>query len=446
MRAAILLVLSGCFLLGERDPLVRGRVAIKEQRFADANRELASVPTTHPRYQEAQFLLGTLALVSGTEQAALAQIVAARALAPDRFDEEHEWRKILAALSGKRATRWTIKVTETPRSIATADGTSFVVSQRGMVTAVAADHHVLWEHDLGARGGSARTTVAVAGGRVFAIEHAHSRAKLVALDAQTGEPAWSHEIGRAEPEQNPLVAAGAVYVGLGVDGQHGQWQAFRVDGGAPLWTAPLDHPPGAAVIAGGKLCGIVRASITCVEAASGAAAWHYDGFEHAPNGMAIVAGAGSRLYATSNGTLYGFDVSRPGLGWKVRIAPATISAPVIDADGSLVVETSDAIAAYDADTGTKRWIVHHDPVNPPALDGRPLVRLAGLWVGWTNDRVFAIDDHHALVFDALVGGSVAAPPIASTSGELVVGIAGQQTGVVGLVVEPWGRPGAEASR
>src|SRR5262249_49221943 len=150
-------------------------------------------------------------------------------------------------------------------SIATADAVGFVVSNRGMLSAFGADHRVLWEHDLGARSGSARATVAIAGGRVFAVEHAHSRAKLLALDVQTGEAAWTHDLGRAEPEQNPLIAANAVYVGAAADGQRGQWHAFRVDSGAPLWTAPLDHPPGAATIAGGKLCAIAGTSIACVE-------------------------------------------------------------------------------------------------------------------------------------------------------------------------------------
>jgi len=446
MKALVLLiVLTGCFLFGERDPLVRGRTALKEQRFADADRELKSVPSTHPGFQEAQFLLGALVLVGGPEQAALVQFVAARALAPDRFDEHGDWSKALAALSGKLATRWTVKVAQTPSSIASTDSAQFVISNRGMLTAFEPKRGVIWEHALGTRGGSARATVAISGGRVLAVEQDHSRARLVALDTQTGEPAWSADLGPADPEQNPTVAAGVVYVG-GRDGQRGKWQAFRTDSGTPLWTAALDHPPGASTIAGGKLCALVATSVACVDLASGAPAWHYDGLDRAPSGMAIVAGAGTRLYVTSNGTLYAFQIGQPGLAWKVRVDPATVSGPALSSDGTLVIETADAIVAYDAETAAKRWIAHHDRVNPPALAGKPLVRLNGLWVGWTNDRVFAIDDSHALVFDAAVGGSIAAPPIASAANELVIGVAGQHEAVIGLAVEPWGRPATAATR
>src|SRR5262249_1273188 len=188
--------------------------ALREKRFSDADRELKSVPPTHPGFQEAQFLLGTLVLVSGPEPAALAQIVAARALAPDAFDEQHEWHKVLTALSGKVATRWTMKVAETPSSITTADSIGFVVSSRGMLTAFDDKHRVIWEHALGVRGGSARATIAIAGGRVLAVEHdSHVRAKLLALDMRTGEPAWSHDLGHAAEEQVGDVAFGR---GVGV--------------------------------------------------------------------------------------------------------------------------------------------------------------------------------------------------------------------------------------
>src|SRR5262249_4064953 len=105
----------------------------------------------------------------------------------------------------------------------------------------------------------------------------------------------------------------------------------------------------------------------------------------------------------------------------------------------------DAIEAFDAETGAKRWIAHHDRVSPNALGRKPLLRLAGLWVGWTNDRVFAIDDSHALVFDATLG-SIAAVAVGAAPTGLVVGVRGVGDSVVGLALEPWGRPATAASK
>jgi outer membrane protein assembly factor BamB len=430
---ACVLALSACIPF-EHDPLIRARTAIREQRFSDAQRELESIPPTKPQFQTAQVLLGTLLLATGQERAALVKIIAARALAPDRFDEDAQFRKVLAALTGQLGTQWTVKTAQPPSALVMTETVRLAISTRGLLTAFDPKRGVMWEHALGARTGAA-----IAGNLVIVVEQDHARAKLIALDARTGEPSWSRDLGRATSNQNPIIAADSVYVGAAADGQRGTWQAFRVDSGAPLWTAKLDHPPEVSATVDGKLCGIVASSVACVDLRSGATVWHYDGMDHAPSGMAIIAGAGARLYVTSNGTLYGFEIGKPGLAWKLRLDSATTSAPVLSDDGSLVIETADAIVAVDAETGARRWIAHHDPVNPPALAGKPLLRFAGLWVGWSNDGVFAIDDNHKLVFQATVG-SVAAPPIMGGANELVIGIGGQHEGVIGLAVEPWGRP------
>jgi hypothetical protein len=113
----------------------------------------------------------------------------------------------------------------------------------GALSCIAADGHgdithsgCVWQyHDIG----RSLSTVAVAGGLVFAAEHA---GKIHCLDAETGRVYWVHNTGD-EIWSSTLVADGKLYIGtrrglvvLAADRQERALANIRL--GSPVWSAP----------------------------------------------------------------------------------------------------------------------------------------------------------------------------------------------------------------
>ncbi|HEY1379607.1 MAG TPA: PQQ-binding-like beta-propeller repeat protein [Gemmataceae bacterium] len=179
-------------------------------------------------------------------------------------------------------------------SVAVVGGRLFTQEQRGDAEAVvcydAATGREVWAHTESGRfeepvsGAGPRATPAVAGGRVFALTAA---GKLVALNGATGESVWSRDAAAdaaaSRPQwafcSSPLVVGNLVVVLMGGDAGKGL-AAYRMDTGAPAWTADVGvgsytSPQPAALAGVPQILTLTDRGVSAVDPATGAVLWSH---------------------------------------------------------------------------------------------------------------------------------------------------------------------------
>lgn len=132
---------------------------------------------------------------------------------------------------------WETDNVEFQTAPAIADGTAYIVEQKGWVYAIDLDSGaVAWASDP-SDGNGGHSSAVVADGTVYFATFGNNSPDqaLYALDASSGELQWSYEIGPpdgvSEVEATPTVAHGAVVIG----GQQGVLSAVEPDG-TERWT------------------------------------------------------------------------------------------------------------------------------------------------------------------------------------------------------------------
>ena len=174
----------------------------------------------------------------------------------------------------------------------------------------------LWQTSLGQRLPHPRCYPVIAAGRLCLPTEGGA---VVALDADTGQPAWVYN----------LPASTAAYA-LASDGE-------RVFIG-PYDTAAVPR---------------AAAALVALDAASGAEAWRFDGGSHS---YAAPTVAGGTLYtALASGQVVALDAATGALRWAKPHPDWGPSAPAV-ADGLVLVGgRGETLAAYDAASGRERW-------------------------------------------------------------------------------------------
>jgi polyvinyl alcohol dehydrogenase (cytochrome) len=231
--------------------------------------------------------------------------------------------------------------------------------------------HLRWAFALP---GGASSPPALAGGRVFVPSMG---GVVFSLDARTGCTQWASDVGA--PVRTPITIgkAGSTLAAFFGDNK-GRVHAVAAETGKELWTAQVDGHPmtrltGAPVPFEGRLyvpvssfeeapdptyrCCTFRGSLVALDAATGAVIWKRftldqpaqplaDGHKLGPSGVAIwhapTVDVKRRMVYVATGNLY--------------------TDPAVD--------TSNAVIAFDLDTGARRWvrqILAHD------------VNVAGCW-------------------------------------------------------------------
>ncbi len=129
-------------------------------------------------------------------------------------------------------------------------------------------------------------------------------------------------------------------------------------------------------------------TVVRLEAASGRQLWRINA------DMPLTAGVGSDgatvVVAAQKGTLLAYD-AQGRLRWKAQTSSEVLSAPAVG-QGLVVVRSIDnRIAAYDAESGTRRWIVQRT-VPPLTLRTAPGIAIAGetAFVGLPGGRLLAL--------------------------------------------------------
>jgi len=129
-------------------------------------------------------------------------------------------------------------------------------------------------------------------------------------------------------------------------------------------------------------------TVTRIDAGSGRPAWRINA------GAPLTAGVGSDgntvAVATEKGVLLAFDGDGK-LRWKAQASSEILSAPAVGQGIVIVRSVDNRIAAYDAETGTRRWTVQRS--SPPlTLRSAPGIAIGGTsaYVALPGGRLLAL--------------------------------------------------------
>jgi len=213
---------------------------------------------------------------------------------------------------------------------------------------------------------------AVADGRVyFGGEEA-----LYALDAATGEVAWTRDVP-THPESSPAVVDGVVYYGAPVladdeSAPPARVLALHAASGETLWRAPIDDTS-------------LRTSPAVADGTVYVAA----------SSMRVCYGAGGETpncSGVTRGQLYALDAATGERRWTAPIHTDTRSSPAV-ADGVVYVGCSNGISAVTTD-GENAWRVDfgNDREDPPYVKSSPAVADGRVFIGASDGHLRAIGD------------------------------------------------------
>jgi outer membrane protein assembly factor BamB len=419
---------TGCFLLPPKDHFALGMQATQARNYPEAQKEFNQVPPNNYRFQEAQFQLGAVLYALHNADGALQQMVKARALNPELFEKEVAMVKGLGLVHAELTRRWNVKTDGTIEDVQAAGDVLFTVTQDGTLSAHRHDQ-LLWENPLGPRGAYGRAIPVVDGDLVYVVKNKRP-AQLLALKLETGETAWTHDLGTAYEFANVAVDRQAVYVG---DGAHSKFHLVALDkhSGRELWSTPTAGIPGAIVAGEGRVCAHTKDNhILCVSADGQNKLIDYPlaGQVHQTQ-LVMTADA---LFVSLNDSVYALKFASAPLMWKQTLQEGELSAAgLVDEGRKLVVQTRSALHAYDAKTGSPLWLVS-SPREDGAWNraGKIPADLGGTIVGWGKSFAFGVTPDGHLVWQLAVDGSLSAAPISVGDGTLVLAVHGQKQELV----------------
>ena len=300
-------------------------------------------------------------------------------------------------------------------------GVVYVGSNDNHVYALDAETGVLlWSHDTG---GWAQYSPTVSGGRVYLGAVADEAHGIHALDAVSGDTLWVAEIPYPlNPEFAPTVADDKVYA----PGEFGEFHALDASTGEPAWSftagirfqSPpavsegvvhltavntayaLDESTGTliwsygterlpardvpAVVADGVHYFSPDQYLYALDAATGEVIWSYEA-DKLINSTPVAAG-GIAYVSSESGRFYALDAATGGLLWSRETADWSLASPAV-VDGVLYAESSDGhLRALNAATGEELWRFQKG-----YFDGVPSYTVAGgvVYVGALDGGLYA---------------------------------------------------------
>ncbi len=229
---------------------------------------------------------------------------------------------------------------------------------------------------------------------------------LYAVDADTGQAAWTFTEPAGQVIGSPTVVDGTVYVGTGVaeTDTPGALYAIDADTGDKEWeftvtdrvfTSSPTVVDGTIYLGGteaneSQSLGEGNGELYAVDAATGQKQWEYTDTRGAvissPNVDDGTVYVGSFNATAQNGTLHAVDAGTGQQEW-VYSGPNSFvfSSPTVH-DGTVYV-ASDGVYAVDAATGAEEWSF----VDVSFIDSSPTVANGSVFVGTWDETVYAFD-------------------------------------------------------
>lgn len=259
---------------------------------------------------------------------------------------------------------------------------------QGAHGSLSASPQLVWSAPIGT-GNSKRNRVTaapvVAGGRVFAMD-AHAQ---VSAFGTNGAALWSADL-TAEFDKNAAEVSGG---GLATNGgrvfattAYGELVALDAGSGKILWRQRFDAPViGAPAVEGGTVYAVGRdGTAMAVSAESGKIQWQVSG-TRAASGMAATGspavGDGLVVFPFASGEVAGLETAEGTRKWGAAVAGQRVgrayAAGIVDLTGDPVISggtvyigsAAGRTAAFDAQTGERRWTAGEGALNPPLVVG-----------------------------------------------------------------------------
>ncbi len=159
-----------------------------------------------------------------------------------------------------------------------------------------------------------------------------------------------------------------------------------------MWSASVGKSDGfvfsPALANGSVFAAAANGSLTRIDAATGRSIWRIDA------GTRLTAGVGtdgtSIAVAGEKGTLLVFDADGK-LRWKAQVSSEVLSAPAVGQGLVIVRSVDNRIAAYDAESGARRWLVQRT-APPLTLRTAPGIVISGgtAYVAMPGGRLLAL--------------------------------------------------------
>jgi outer membrane protein assembly factor BamB len=246
---------------------------------------------------------------------------------------------------------------------AVADGVAYVVNKYGNLAAVRLrDHEVLWRRTRDPRDKGKPTDVTAPvyhDGRVYL---AFLDGELVALEADSGDPAWRRQLG-SHLESSPIAVGGTLYIGtdqtdvVALDAVDGKVR-WRFNSPAAIKASPSYHD-------GRVYVADYQSAMFCLDAETGKPIWRTNTSRVRPYGRggfysSPAIAFGHAYAARDDGTVYAFDQDTGKVDWFFATGDDVYGSPAVarvpGTPPSVYIGSYDErFYAIDARTGKRRW-------------------------------------------------------------------------------------------
>jgi glucose dehydrogenase len=246
---------------------------------------------------------------------------------------------------------------------AVADGVAYVVNKYGNLAAVRLkDRKVLWRRARDPRDKGKPTDVTAPVYHQGRLYLAFLDGELVALDADTGKPAWRRDL-RSHLESSPVAVGGTLYLGT----DETDVVALRASDGRIRWRfnspgaikASPSHHDGRLYVAD------YESAMFCLDAATGKLLWRTNTSRVPPFGRggfySSPAIAFGRVYAArDDGVVYAFDQDSGKVEWFFSTGDYVYGSPAVarvpGTPPTVYIGAYDErLYAIDARSGKERW-------------------------------------------------------------------------------------------
>jgi outer membrane protein assembly factor BamB len=266
----------------------------------------------------------------------------------------------------------------------------------------------LWEYDASAGFGAA--SAAIAGSYLFV---GNLEGDVHAIDIKTGKGAGSYDFGTALVG-TPVIDGGEMYVALSRSDE--SLLAYNLFTGVIDWRAKLGDIESSPLLIGRRLYVTgVAGTLTCVETATGEAAWTYRLPQHVRTRTirsSPASDGASIFFGADDGTVYAVRVNDGTLRWSAKTGGSVIASPSVALGKVYVGSLDNSFYAFGAETGSQIW---KQPLGS-RIYASQAVSDSSVYVGTAGRSMYRLDARSgAILWRASTGSVVNAAPLIAGS-------------------------------
>jgi outer membrane protein assembly factor BamB len=215
-----------------------------------------------------------------------------------------------------------------------------------------------WQADTG---GELYAAPSLSGGLLFVSS---KNGQILAVNAATGEIAWSSELSTYVTRGTPAIADGVVFAGGGFD-----FRAFDAATGKVLWQVPVQYGGQASPTIAGDFVLVTSQQgwLYALRRDTGETAWRIPTEGLAFGSVAVMDD--NVIFGTDEGIVYNAKLDTGRLNWRTMVTGAVFATPALSGNTVFVTTASGEVNALDVETGQQRWTANHGSTNSLAISG-----------------------------------------------------------------------------